>query len=266
MSQNKNLFRYRLQTAISLYADTNHRRFQDIVDEINNQLGYPKGTVQEWLASNYVPNSAEVEYLAKKLTGGTNLDHKWIKELCVAAGYEPPNYLIAPKPTPPVIAAGETLEFNQAIASKYEREMQEYMASLTRVFLSYARLDQKFVEQLYGFLQENKLNPWMDIKNLVPGEDWMGAISREISQSDFFVFVLSENSYNRRGVIQREIRLALDRMNELLPDDIFIVSLRLDNCKIPNQLAQWQLLDWDDEHGRDRLLGAIQVGLERREN
>ena len=57
------------------------------------------------------------------------------------------------KPTYPVSAAGESEEFNQARFFKYEKEMQEYLASLAQVFLSYARLDQEAVEQIYRQLR-----------------------------------------------------------------------------------------------------------------
>ncbi|MBK7319895.1 response regulator [Candidatus Villigracilis affinis] len=65
-----NRFRYLLQVAIDLYAKTQKRQFADVLDEMNDQLGYGRNsmTIQKWLRENTIPNSAELEYFAKKIT------------------------------------------------------------------------------------------------------------------------------------------------------------------------------------------------------
>jgi hypothetical protein len=264
MAKAPNRFRYQLQTAIGLYADTHKRQYHDVVKEINDQLGYPEGTAQKWLNNNIIPNAAEVGYLAKKLTSGTKLDHKWIQELYDLAGYEPPQNLVTPKPVPPITAAGESYESNQARILLYKQEMQEYIKSSTQVFLSYARQDQEFVERLYTLLQESGFKPWMDSRDIVGGENWLRAVYRAIEESQIFLAILSANSVSRRGIIQKELKKALDKWEGMLPDDIYIIPLRIDNCPIPELLKDLQVIDWDEGNGADKLLEAIQIGLERR--
>jgi hypothetical protein len=50
----------------------------------------------------------------------------------------------------------------------------------------------------------------MDIHDLLPGQDWHFVIVKMIEDATFFVACLSKNSVNKRGVIQEEIKKALD--------------------------------------------------------
>ena len=76
--------------------------------------------------------------------------------------------------------------------------------------------------------------------------------------------ILSNNSVTRRNVIQKELKKALDKWEGMLPDDICIIPLRIDDCPIPELLKDLHIIDWEDGAGKDKLLEAIQVGLARR--
>ena len=70
----------------------------------------------------------------------------------------------------------------------------ETAPALGRVFLSYARPDQKFAEQLKNDLEKNKVpNVWMDIK-IQNGEVWSQAIDDALENSDTVVLVVSPHS------------------------------------------------------------------------
>ena len=90
-----------------------------------------------------------------------------------------------------------------------------------RIFLSYASEDIDRVEVLYDFLLNQNLKPWMDKKDILPGELWEPVIWKAIKQSDFLLICLSNNSVNKRGFLQKEIKLALNIWDERLEDDIF---------------------------------------------
>src|SRR5256885_4682274 len=81
-----------------------------------------------------------------------------------------------------------------------------------RIFLSYARADEAAVRSLYDRLNESGFTPWMDVKDIHPGEDWSFAIQEAIRDCDFFILCLTPNSVGRRGFLQREIKTALDRL------------------------------------------------------
>ena len=112
-----------------------------------------------------------------------------------------------------------------------------------KIFISYARDDQQAVRPIYDELKSAGYSPWLDVEDILPGENWQRAINKAIEEADIFLAILSENSVNKRGVIQKEIRLALDKMDELLPGDIFIFLFREDDCEIPERLADLQVLD-----------------------
>ena len=52
----------------------------------------------------------------------------------------------------------------------------------------------------------------------------------------------------------------------MLPDDIYIIPVRIDDCPIPELLRRIQVLDWNNGKGVDKLLQAINIGLAKRKN
>ena len=132
------------------------------------------------------------------------------------------------------------------------------------VFISYARLDEAVVVTLYDQLKQSGFTPWMDVKDIYPGEDWRHAIDAAIQRADFFVLCLSENSLGRRGYLQREIKSALDRLLELLVDDIFFIPVRLTNCEPPKEMSKFQTVDIFKSGGYEKLISALAEGAARR--
>lgn len=134
-----------------------------------------------------------------------------------------------------------------------------------KVFLCYARPDRDRVDQLYENLSLAGLEPWMDTHRLLPGEKWERAIRKTIREADFFVVCISKKSVNRRGFMQKEIRMALDIWDEKLEDDIYLIPARLEDCDIPDERlrsAQW--VDLFHPDGLQKLIQALQVGMNRR--
>jgi hypothetical protein len=135
---------------------------------------------------------------------------------------------------------------------------------MAKIFLSYAREDEEQVKKLYQKLSGAGFKPWMDKKDILPGESWKFRIPRAIRESDFFLACLSCNSVNKRGWIQREIKDALDIWQEKLDSDIYLIPARLEDCEIPERLGDFQWVDLFEEDGWTRLVKAIQEGMKRR--
>lgn len=134
-----------------------------------------------------------------------------------------------------------------------------------KIFLSYAREDQDIIANLYNDLKEKGLDPWMDKKDIHPGEDWERSIWRAIRKSDFFLICLSEKAIGKRGFLQREIKRALNIWEEKLEDDIYLIPVRLEKCDVPHILQNFQWVDIFSNNGFDKLIKAIEIGAERRE-
>jgi hypothetical protein len=137
------------------------------------------------------------------------------------------------------------------------------MKATSQIFISYAREDSDEVEQLYTRLFYAGFNPWMDKKDILPGERWEHSIEKAIKSSDFVLVFLSNKSVNKRGFLQREIREALDLWKEKLEDDIYLIPVRLEDCEVPGILSEFQWVNIYDSTGWILLIKGIKEGLER---
>ena len=98
------------------------------------------------------------------------------------------------------------------------------------VFLSYAKEDIASARKLYAELQ-NKLSVeiWFDEESLIPGQNWKKEISKAIKTSDIFIALISRNSVNKWGIVQKELKEAVEVMQELPQGKIYLIPVRLDN-------------------------------------
>jgi CheY-like chemotaxis protein len=143
-------------------------------------------------------------------------------------------------------------------------ETAKRLVNNASIFLSYARDDLLPVETLFDDLVSAGFKPWMDKKNLHGGEPWMAALHKQIDVSDFFIICLSRNSAARRGAVQVELNRGLERMAEKLPDDIYLIPVRLEECEIEDRrLKGLHWIDLFEAEGFQRLVGALREGVSR---
>src|SRR5260370_33961960 len=138
------------------------------------------------------------------------------------------------------------------------------MVDPTKVFISYAREDFDSAVEIYESLEQLGFQPWMDKKNLMGGEDWDRAITLAVRKADFFLFCASSRSVNKRGAVQREIRLALEMWREKLDDDIYFLPVRLEECEMPDSIRRFQWIDYFGPNSLGSIRSSIVSGLERR--
>ncbi len=137
--------------------------------------------------------------------------------------------------------------------------------NMIKIFLSYAREDRKRVEKIYEKLLQHNFSPWMDIKNILPGELWQNSIEAAIKNSDFFILCISNKS-TKRGMIQKEIQIAFDIWSEMFESDIYLIPVRLEECKIPEKVSKFQYIDLFDINGDgfNKIIETINEGIKRR--
>ncbi len=133
---------------------------------------------------------------------------------------------------------------------------------IPRVFLSYAHEDLAAAKMLYNDLINSSVSAWMASESIIPGQNWPREIKRSIRSSDYFLAIISKNSINKKGFVERELAEALDLLDEFPKQDIFIIQVRLDESKPTNEkLYSLQWVDmfpsWED--GLARILSAIKV-------
>lgn len=136
----------------------------------------------------------------------------------------------------------------------------------SQIFLSYTRDDEEKIIALYAQLSEAGFSPWIDRKNILPGADWAHSIEQAIQQCDFFFICLSKKSANRRGEVQKEVRLAFEKQKGMLPGDIYLIPIKLEECEIPEQFSRLQVISLFETGAWDRLFKALEEGIHQRFN
>ena len=94
------------------------------------------------------------------------------------------------------------------------------------VFISYASEDYSKALELYHFLSNHGLCPWLDKMSLKAGQRWERIIQEELRRADFIVLLLSQTSINKRGYVQKEFRAAQNYVQEKLDDDVYLIPLK----------------------------------------
>ena len=166
------------------------------------------------------------------------------------------------------VAAGKTVEID-GLGVFYPDPVRgfRFEPSEPQVFIAYGKEDIDAAGQLYDALAEAGFGPWLDIRKLLPGQNWPRAIENAIEDSDFFIACFSTNSATKRGGFQAEIRYALDCARRVPLDEIFVVPVRLDECTVPRSIqTELQYLDLfpDWQRGVRRLVGMLRREASRR--
>ncbi len=128
------------------------------------------------------------------------------------------------------------------------------------IFISYAKEDGADAESIYRFLKKMGLNPWMDKYSIIAGENWELAIETAIDNCRFFIAIISSTSTKKIGVVQKELKLAKDRLDHFPESEIFIIPVRVDDCHVGDRgLRKLHWIDmfpnWED--GLDRMYSTI---------
>ena len=136
---------------------------------------------------------------------------------------------------------------------------------VARIFLCHASEDKGQVRDVYRRLADiEAFEPWLDEEDLLPGQDWAYEIPRALEASDFILIFFSSVSVGRRGYVQREMKLALDALQEMPAGAIFTIPVRLDECEVPEPFRRYHYANLFDPRGFDHLVTALRRGIEQR--
>lgn len=133
--------------------------------------------------------------------------------------------------------------------------------TLNNIFLCHSSEDKPKVKELYNRLVADGFSPWIDEENLLPGQDWQLEIQSTVRKSAIIIVCLSNNSINKTGYIQKEIKYALDVADEQPEGTIFIIPLKLEECNVPERLRKWHWVNFFTESGYHRLTAALGARL-----
>jgi hypothetical protein len=139
---------------------------------------------------------------------------------------------------------------------KYKRDM--------KIFISYAHSeeDSKIALRLYNELKKYEVEPWLDSECIPAGCEWKIEINEAIQQSNFFIAILSFNSVDKKGYVQKELREAISKLDEYPPNSIFIIPVRINPCdpKHP-KLKELQWVDMFDDwtKGFEKIISSLRI-------
>jgi hypothetical protein len=131
-----------------------------------------------------------------------------------------------------------------------------------KCFLSYAREDAPSAQKLYEGLSAAGASVWYDKESLKPGQKWEVAITKAIRASRYFIALLSSKSVTKKGFVQREIGEALAVLSEYPEDEVYLLPLRLDDCRPSHERMrelQWLDLFPNWEEGIAKLIRSLEI-------
>jgi hypothetical protein len=146
------------------------------------------------------------------------------------------------------------------------------------IYLSYKRQDLERVEPIYEALKAEGFSPWIDVRDILPGKNWVAEIEKTIRSAHFFITFVSQNSVDKqvRSVtgfsVGSEINIALERISEakqaapdVTPDPrSYMIPARLDPVTPQPNIAEFQWVDLFEPRGLQSLIDAIRSTWERR--
>lgn len=133
-----------------------------------------------------------------------------------------------------------------------------------KVFISYAKEDQKTAINYYELLLQEGVSPWLDVKKLLPGQNWEAEIEKAFSDSNVVILLLSQKSVNKRGFVQREANDAVERLRYKQPTDIYVIPLLLEPCEVPSQIAnRLQYIELSTPGAWDQVRASLKIAAEQ---
>lgn len=129
------------------------------------------------------------------------------------------------------------------------------------IFMCHANEDKAEVREIKRQLEMEGLNPWLDEDDILPGEEWGFAIQKALSISKVTLVFLSSNSINKRGYVQKEIKIALELLDYVPEDQIYLIPVLLEDCPIPTRLKKIQAVKLYESNGFSKLLKSLRHTL-----
>ena len=153
-------------------------------------------------------------------------------------------------------------EFEKSTLQRYKTclmHVQDFLKLqlYRQVFISYAKEDIAYAEELYDFLEASGFDPWLDKKKLKVGANWDFFIQKSLRESTWIILLLSSVSVKKRGYVQREYRAAVRYAESKLEEDIYIIPIMIDACEVPHGIDKFQWKMYDEEDTFTQILHSL---------
>jgi hypothetical protein len=127
------------------------------------------------------------------------------------------------------------------------------------VFLCHSSLDKVSIRSLFRKLSHDGFVPWLDEYELLGGERWEERIDSAIRKCRVVIICISPAALTTQGFLWKEIDMAAKLANS--KRDLTLIPAWLEQCEIPQQLADWNGVKLFQEAGYDQLVRALRKCL-----
>jgi TIR domain len=111
------------------------------------------------------------------------------------------------------------------------------------IFLSYSRKDKKQASRLKSELENLGYTIWFDEDDILPGQSWELSVKKSIRDSQVVIIGISTNWVNDKSYVHKEVKIALEVMDQLPESQVFIIPVKLDKCPIPDKLERFHYIE-----------------------
>jgi hypothetical protein len=132
-----------------------------------------------------------------------------------------------------------------------------------QVFLSHAHEDADFAKRLAADLREAGLSVWMTPDSIQPGESWVSAIDRGLSESGLFIVVLTPNAV-RSPWVKKETQWALQAEQNKLVRLLPLHIQRCDVAQLSSLLTVAQYIDFEPGYDAGAIALFRALGLQHK--
>jgi hypothetical protein len=130
-----------------------------------------------------------------------------------------------------------------------------------KVFISYARRDLAFADQIEAALKARGFEALIDRTDIYAFEEWWKRIEDLIGRADTIVFVLSPDAVRSGSIALKEVAFAASLNKRLAP----IVFRPVEEKALPDELAKLNFIFFDDavrfEQSADQLAQALATDI-----
>ncbi len=138
------------------------------------------------------------------------------------------------------------------------------MGESLKVYISHDEADLGIALELYVWLKDSGLSPWMIHEDVLPGENRASSCIEAIESADVFLSLISKNSfhyyeYDDRPFFDDELEAELDTFLGNGSKDLLVIPIRVDGFPLPVKLMAFQSADLylDKDNGLKRLVAGI---------
>lgn len=130
-----------------------------------------------------------------------------------------------------------------------------------RVFISYSRQDLRFARCIACAIKEAGGNPWLDLEQIKPGQQWPDETLNQLRDSDHVILILSQQSVHGRGFVRKEFLEAIEEAGRRKSD--FIFTFKTDDCEIPVPLQHIHCVS-NRNKGINQIIAAMKLPVKEK--